>query len=207
MRKGCESEPRPAFDIPTHVGRQKVWISNVGGGKVAPVMKQAWKTCVRILIGLTVASLTIWYTVFRLLDKGHPLETINLWLIAIAIICLVLLAYPEIFSRLQRIEVAGVTIELLEKRQDEQQAQLDEFMLILPIILPTNERKHLLNLASGNTKNYIGNSNVQTEIRRLRSIGLISNTQPIGYIKDGVPFDLSSFVQLTRFGRSGYPNS
>jgi type VI protein secretion system component VasK len=80
----------------------EVWISLLTGGKVAPGMKQVWKTCVRILIGLTVASLTIWYTVLRLLDRGHPLEPINLWLIAITIICLVLLAYPEIFSRLQR---------------------------------------------------------------------------------------------------------
>jgi hypothetical protein len=58
------------------------------------------------------------------------------------------LIYPAVLGRLHSIEGAGIKIELLEERQKQQQLQLDEFALILPILLPTFERKHLLNLAS-----------------------------------------------------------
>lgn len=160
---------------------------------------------VRSLIGLAVAGLTLWYTVIRALDKAHPLDAVNLGLILIAVVCVLLLAYPEIFSRVHSIEAAGVKIELLENKQNQQQRQLDEFGLILPVLLPPPERMHLLNLALGNTKEYTGNDSVRTELRRLRSIGLVSNSQPIANIRDGAAFDLSNFVHLTDLGRKWVP--
>jgi hypothetical protein len=89
----------------------------------------------RILVGTAVVGLTFAYTVARLLGKGHPLEPVNLGLIAIAALCLLFLIYPAVLGRLHSIEGAGIKIELLEERQKQQQLQLDEFALILPIFL------------------------------------------------------------------------
>ena len=160
---------------------------------------------VRILIGAVVVGLTLAYTMARLLNIGHALEAVNLGLIAIAAVCVLFLIYPGVLGRLHSIEGAGIKIELLEERQKQQQLQLDEFALILPILLPAYERTHLLNLASGDTKAYVGNDNLRLELRRLRSVGLIRNTQPIGYISDGRQVDLATFVQLTDLGRRWVP--
>lgn len=160
---------------------------------------------VRILAGIIVVGLTLAYTVARLFNKGHALEPVNLGLIAIAAICMLFLIYPGVLGRLHSIEGAGIKIELLEERQKQQQLQLDEFTLILPILLPAFERKHLLNLASGDTKSYVGNDTLRLELRRLRSVGLIRNTQPIGYISDGRQVDLADFVRLTDLGRRWVP--
>jgi hypothetical protein len=159
----------------------------------------------RILVGTAVVGLTLAYTIARLLRKGHPLEPVNLGLIGIAAVCLLCLIYPAVLGRLHSIEGAGIKIELLEERQKQQQLQLDEFALILPILLPAFERKHLLNLASGDTKGYVGNDTLRLELRRLRSVGLIRNTKPIGYISDGREVDLVDFVQLTDLGRRWVP--
>jgi hypothetical protein len=159
----------------------------------------------RILVGSAVVGLTLAYTVARLLGKGHPLEPVNLGLIAIAALCLLFLIYLAVLGRLHSIDGAGIKIELLEERQKQQQLQLDEFALILPILLPTFERKHLLNLASGETKGYVGNDTLRLELRRLRSVGLIRNTQAIGHISDGREVNLADFVQLTDLGRRWVP--
>ena len=154
-----------------------------------------WKALARILTAFTIAGMTVWYTVASVLHNVHPLDAANLGLIAIAVICIVLLAYPQTFSRIHAIEVLGVKVDLLETRQKQQQMQLKEFELILPILLPPTERKHILNLACGETKTYVGNNNLRTELRRLRSVGLIKSTQTIGSIRDGVEFDLANVVQ------------
>jgi hypothetical protein len=159
---------------------------------------------VRILVGAAVVGLTLAYTAARLLGVGHPLEAVNLGLIAMAAVCLVFLIYPGVLGRLHS-KGAGIKIELLEERQKQQQLQLDEFALILPILLPTYERKHLLKLAAGDTKDYVGNDSLRLELRRLRSVGLIRNTQPIGSITDGREVDLSAFAQLTDLGRRWVP--
>jgi len=46
-----------------------------------------------------------------------------------------------------------------------------------------------------------GNNNLRMELRRLRSVGLIKDTQPVASIRDGVEFDLASVAQLTDLGR------
>jgi hypothetical protein len=48
--------------------------------------------------------------VARLLGKGHPLEPVNLGLIAIAAVCLLFLIYPAVLGRLHSIEGAGIKI-------------------------------------------------------------------------------------------------
>ena len=136
---------------------------------------------------------------------GGPIDASNLGLIALAVLCVLLLIYPELLTRIHSIQAGGISFDLLETKQKEQAAQLDEFKLILSILIPENERRHILNLALGHTEKYVGNNNVRTELRRLRSINLIRSVQPVGNIKDDVQFDLSKFVELTDLGRKWIP--
>ena len=57
-----------------------------------------WRVLARIVIACTIAGLTVWYTVVSVLHNVHPLDAANLGLIAIAVICIVLLGYPQTFA-------------------------------------------------------------------------------------------------------------
>lgn len=79
----------------------------------------------------------------------------------------------------------------------------DVLMQLLPLLLPKNERIHLVNLAQGRTTPYRGNHPLRGELRRLRSLGLIRMRpgQQVGYMKDGLSYDLATFVELTDLGK------
>jgi hypothetical protein len=91
----------------------------------------------------------------------------------------------------------------LEKLED----QIDGLSLVLLMVLPENERSHLLNLAEGNTKNYEARSSMRNELRRLRQMGLIKTKShrtiggERGMSDRYAPYDLNDFVELTERGR------
>jgi hypothetical protein len=66
--------------------------------------------------------------------------------------------------------------------------------------LTSNELKHLQNLHMGSTSNYQRSELLQAELRRLRSMGLITSKRPICGVPD--EFDLSEWVELTGRGES-----
>jgi KAP family P-loop domain len=61
-----------------------------------------------------------------------------------------------------------------------------------------NELKHLKNLHMGSTSNYQLSESLQAELRRLRSIGLITSKRVISEMPD--EFDLGEWVELTGRG-------
>ena len=135
----------------------------------------------------------------------RKIDAVNLAIIAVAVLVVVFLMRPDVFDRLKILELSGVRLEMLEKvkeKQAKQEGQLEDIALILPLLLPQAERKHLLNIATGETAGYEGNHPLRTELRRLRSIGLIAmrSDQHISSMKDGLTFDLSAFVRLTELG-------
>jgi len=94
-------------------------------------------------------------------------------------------------------------IEKIRERQESQEETLNDIRLILPLLLPNNEVKHIKNLATRATSGYRGSHTVQNEIRRLASIGLLSR-KPGRYIagmKDGENIDLAEYVELTELGK------
>ena len=112
---------------------------------------------------------------------------------------------PKLLDRLTHFKLGSLEFEL-EKIQEDQKTQrddLDNVRFILTLVLQYNEKQHLKNLLNGNTENYVGNHVLRTELRRLRTLGLIANRQDqsISGIKDGQRLDLSSVVQLTDRGR------
>ena len=74
--------------------------------------------------------------------------------------------------------------------------------LVLPLLLPENERRHLLNLAEGRTQGYRGGDVPRTELRRLRSMGLIEMHPGrwVSQMHSDATFDLSDYVALTELG-------
>lgn len=136
------------------------------------------------------------------LPKERRIDVSTLGVIGIGSLIAVLLYRPDIIDRVTRLEIAGWKVDI-EKRQEKQDKQLNDIQLILPILLPENERKHLLNLANGNTKSYMGIHDTRTELRRLRSIKLIKMKpgQGIGGMADGKTVNLADFVELTDLGR------
>jgi Predicted nucleotide-binding protein containing TIR-like domain len=78
-----------------------------------------------------------------------------------------------------------------------------EIDLMLPLVLPEPQRKHLINLAKGNTKGYTGRDSLRSELRHLRSMGLVQKLpgRNIGDMKSGMVCDLADYVELTDLGK------
>jgi len=61
----------------------------------------------------------------------------------------------------------------------------------------------ILNIAHGRTRDYEGRGSLRSELRHLRSMGLIRkhSTRHIGDLTSGKTHDLADFVELTDLGR------
>jgi hypothetical protein len=95
-------------------------------------------------------------------------------------------------------------LEKVRQKQAQQERQLEEMGLMLPMLLPEAERNHLLNLSLGKTGGYLGNEPLRAELRRLRSIGLIRMHagKHVDALADGGSFDLGGQAELTDLGES-----
>ena len=101
--------------------------------------------------------------------------------------------------------LGGQSLELnrVIDKQIEQGQALDTISLVLPLLLPETERTHLINLAEGRTENYKGGHALRSELRRLRSFGLIKMTGKayVAEMKSDKRFDLAYYVALTDLGK------
>jgi hypothetical protein len=72
----------------------------------------------------------------------------------------------------------------------------------LPAIVPEPMRTHLVNLAKGRTASYEGRGSLRSELRQLRTTGLIEMMpgRNVGDIKTGMLVDLADYVRLTDSG-------
>jgi hypothetical protein len=79
--------------------------------------------------------------------------------------------------------------------------------LLLPVLIPEPEQKHLVNIADGKTKGYKGGGTLRSELRHLRSIGLIRKhaNRQIGEFKSDGVYDIADVVELTDLGRQWAP--
>ncbi len=100
-------------------------------------------------------------------------------------------------------EIKFELIERLREQQQKQEEKIGDIALILPLLLQDKEVKHIRNLSAGRTEKYQGSGALREELRRLRSIGLISKKadRNIGDMRDGMVFDLADYVALTELGR------
>jgi hypothetical protein len=163
------------------------------------------------VIGFAVAGYTV-AVVAGWVPEKQRIDAVHFGIIVIAGGIVLLLLRPDFADRLKRFEGAGFKLEMLEQVKEKQDKQarvldeqgnaLDDIALMLPLLLPKTERKHLMNLDGGQTDSYKGNSAFRSEIRRLRSIGLLE-TRPdrhVGHMKSGMEFNLADYVRLTDLG-------
>ena len=162
----------------------------------------------RWLLAAAACLLATAYTagvVFGLIPKVQRIDAANLMVLALAALCAILLVNPEALERLRHLKVAGFEFDLekIKRRQELQQDQLEAISLLLPLVLRETETKHLRNLGERKTDGYVGNHDMRTELRRVRTMGLIENLpgRSVSEMKDGMNLNLSQYVQLTSFGR------
>jgi hypothetical protein len=87
-----------------------------------------------------------------------------------------------LLRQLKSLSFGDYKVEMLERvreKQARQEDQIEDITLMLPFLIPANERAHLINLAEDRTKGYKAN-------------------HPL---KDGLPFDLAAYVELTDLGK------
>jgi hypothetical protein len=75
--------------------------------------------------------------------------------------------------------------------------------LLLPVLIPEPEQEHLLNIADRKSKGYKGRGTLRSELRHLRSMGLIKKhaDRHIGELKSEGVYDLADIIELTDLGR------
>jgi hypothetical protein len=168
--------------------------------------RRLYRSLAAIVIAAAVTAYIVG-VVSGTISGSEKIDTVGLGIIAVAGLCIVALVRPKAFTRLQLFEFGSLKLELREIKsgQRSQSRRLEELRLILPILLPQAEQKHLRNLAHGMTTGYKGGNAMRTELRRLREIGLIEmcpGGHTIGEMtSDKPPFDLSIFVRLTEQGK------
>lgn len=161
----------------------------------------------RVALAILVVLLVAAYTGATLSAEIGPenrIDAINLALIVLGVVGVALLIRPDIVNRLRLFELSGLRLEFeqVKEAQVKQGSRLDDISLVLPLLLPEPERRHLMNLATNKAARYAGNDAVRSELRRLRSIGLIRmrGGRHVGEIADGLLFDLNDHVELTELG-------
>jgi hypothetical protein len=146
----------------------------------------------------------------RVSDKDKSAErAFAIWVqlkVPVLLIAILIALRPDLIERFKGFEMSGFKIEMLERvreRQAEQAIQLQDMSLMLPLLLPAKERKHLLNLVFGVTDGYQGSHPLSAELRRLRSFDLIRmrGDKHVSMMKDGMVFDLKDFIEPTALGQ------
>lgn len=83
------------------------------------------------------------------LDEEKRLTLVELGILLLAGGSIALLVRPDLLGLVKLIEVAGIKLELerLQEKQKAQETELETMKIMLPLLLPTDERAHLKNLA------------------------------------------------------------
>lgn len=164
---------------------------------------------IRLVVGIAGVVLVLAYTVGVVLGRireANRLDFVDLAFLVCSVLLLVVLVKPEVLNRLRFFAVGGFKLEMeaVRQKQAEQATELEDLRLILTLLLPSSERKHLVNLARRATEGYVGRSSLRTELRRLRSMGLVEMlpSRMISGIENDAEVDIGDYVELTEFGRS-----
>jgi hypothetical protein len=122
-----------------------------------------------LVLGYTIALIT------GAIKSADKIDAVDLGLIALAALLVVALINPQILQRIRIFELGSLKFELQEVRieQDAQKDALDGIRTVLSILLPKTEQDHLFYLLNNKATDYKGGYAMRTELRHLRSLGLI----------------------------------
>jgi hypothetical protein len=157
-----------------------------------------------ILAAILMSAYTLGI-VLGYVPRERRLDGTALTLIFVGLLAIAFLLRPDILDRLKVLEALNFKVELSEVKEKlaRQSDDLAVIRMMLPFLLPDNERIHLTKLARHQRAKYEGRGSLRTELRRLRSIGLIRMRGPdrhIGQMTSGTTFDLTDFAELTPLG-------
>jgi len=157
-----------------------------------------------LVLGYTIALVT------GAIKSADKIDAVDLGLIALGTLLIVALISPQVLQRIRFFELGSLKFELQEVRieQDAQKDALDGIRTVLSILLPKAEQKHLMYLLNNKTTDYKGGNAMRTELRHLRSLGLIEmcpdkdgRYHVIDEMRSNMQFDLNDYVTLTDLGK------
>jgi hypothetical protein len=162
----------------------------------------------RVVVAASVLLAVLLYVIGIVIGKipvQRKLGGADVGILVVGILVGAALLRPQLLDRLTHFKLGSLEFELQKLQEDQktQRDELDNVRFILTLLLQHSEQEHLKKLMSGSTEGYMGHHNLRTELRRLRTLGLIANcpNRGISEIKDGQKVDLKSIVQLTARGR------
>lgn len=164
--------------------------------KKSPLLRIAIGGLIVVLVATYIAAV-----ITGAISANRQISVAGLGVIVIGLAAVIILARPQLLSNIQIFELGTLKVQLrdLQGRQVDQKKELDELRFTLSLLVTDPERKHLENLGAGWTADYRKNDNLQAELRRLRSIGLITSKHWISEMPD--EFDLHKWgVELTPYG-------
>ena len=165
--------------------------------------RSAWLRSLGGVLGLVAIACYSIAIVVGWLPLEHRLSISDLAVIVVGLLAVGLAVWPQLLERVQLLEFANVKIELrdLRNNQNLQKAELDDLRLALSMLVTDSERKHLQNLEAGKASNYKSNSWLLTELRRLRSLGLIDSKRYFSDIPSSGAFNLAEYAEVTPKGK------
>jgi hypothetical protein len=168
-----------------------------------PAEKKKWPL-LRITIGVLVGLLVIAYVtavIAGAISANHQISVAGLGVIVIGLVAIGILIRPQSLSNIQILELGSLKVQLrdLQGKQVDQKKELDELRFTLNLLVTEAERNHLENLDTGSTSGYEKSDVLKAELRRLRSMGLITSKNWISQMP--AEFDLHEWgVELTPSG-------
>jgi len=152
------------------------------------------------LVGLLIAAYVA-AVIAGVISANHQIGIAGLGVIVTGLAAIALLIRPQFIRNIQIFELGTLKVQLrdLQDTQKGQKKELDDLRFYLTLMVTDRERTHLENLGAGKTSGYKRTDWLQSELRHLRAIGLITSKK---YIHD-MPseFDLSAWgVELTPYG-------
>lgn len=157
-----------------------------------------------LVLGYTIALVT------GAIKSADRIDAVDLGLIALGALLIVALINPQVLQRIRLFELGNLKFELQEVRieQGAQKDALDGIRTVLSILLPKAEQNHLIYLINNKATDYKGGYAMRTELRHLRSLGLIEMCRDkdgryhvIEEMRSNMQFDLSDYVTLTDLGK------
>jgi hypothetical protein len=172
--------------------------------------KNIWSYVLRWAIASILLLALCIYVVCILSGKiegPHKLGGADVGITLVVVLTVAVLLQPGLLNRLTDLKFGGFELKLRELEADQQlqRGELDGIRFVLTLLLQKREQDHLRNLEEGKTKtqDYHGNAALCSELRNLRTLGLIKNLsgRTIGELEKKQTFDLMNFVELTDRGR------
>lgn len=139
-----------------------------------------------------------------LVPGPNRLGPADLALVVFAISGAVVAASPRLLASVRKVKLSGFELELEQVREQQkaQRARIAEIDMLLPLLLPDAQFKHLENLLTHRTASYQGGRGVRDELRQLANSDLIRRLpgRTLGEIEKVREFDLAKYVKLTPLG-------